>query len=128
MTPQLSAVALYTGILALVALWLMVRVSIVRGQEKVSIGDSGNERLIRAMRGQANFVENVPLVLIMMMLMALSGTPIYVIHAMGAVFTLGRISHAWHFTRDDAPAWQRAFGAISALLLGGVGLIGHALI
>ncbi len=39
---------------ALLNLWLATRVGRVRGQEKVSIGDGGNDRLIRRMRAQAN--------------------------------------------------------------------------
>ena len=49
---------------ALLNLWLATRVGCVRGQEKVSIGDGGNDRLIRRMRAQANYVENTPFVLI----------------------------------------------------------------
>jgi len=40
----------------------------MRGKTKIFIGDGGNEELITAMRVQANFVENVPLGLILIWL------------------------------------------------------------
>jgi hypothetical protein len=127
--PRLAAVALYAGLAALIAIWLALHVGRVRGQVKVLIGDGGNPRLIRAMRGQANFVENVPLALILLLTMALLGTPAWVIHLFGIALTLGRVLHALHFTADAAPQWQRGAGAgltLLVLLLGGLGMIGHA--
>jgi uncharacterized membrane protein YecN with MAPEG domain len=56
---------------ALLNLWLATRIGRVRGQEKVSIGDGGNDRLIRRMRAQANYVENTPFVLILLALVEL---------------------------------------------------------
>ena len=50
---------------AIVNLWLSIRVGQVRHQAGVSIGDGGNELLVRRMRAHANFIENAPLVLIL---------------------------------------------------------------
>ncbi len=126
----LQSVALYAGLNGLILLWLAVHVTTVRGREKISIGDGGNPAMIRAMRGMANFVEFVPLILVQMALMALIGAPVWLIHVFGIALTLGRLAHGWHFSRDDAPGWQRGAGAgITFLLLGAgsVGLVGHAL-
>ncbi len=126
MTSHLAAVALYTGLLAPVAIWLAFRIGMVRGQEKITMGDGGNPRVVRAMRGHANFIENVPLALIILLLLALLSAPIYAIHIAGVVLTIGRIAHAWHFTHDDAASWQRGLGAMTSVLviaLGGLGLI-----
>ncbi|HEV7232793.1 MAG TPA: MAPEG family protein, partial [Sphingorhabdus sp.] len=43
---------------ALVNIWLMVRCGQARTKESVSIGDGGNEFVIRRMRAHANFVES----------------------------------------------------------------------
>lgn len=126
MTPHLSAVALYTGLLALVAIWIGFRVGALRGKEKITIGDGGNQRLIRAMRGHSNFTENVPLALIIMLLLAMFEVPIYAIHVAGIMLVIGRMAHAWHFTQEDAPGWQRGLGAITSTLVivfGGIGLV-----
>ena len=57
---------------ALINIWLSVRVSRLRGSEKVMIGDGGSTRLMAGMRAHANFVEYTPFVLIMIALIELS--------------------------------------------------------
>jgi uncharacterized membrane protein YecN with MAPEG domain len=130
LTPAMQSVALYAGLNGLILLWLAVHVTMVRGREKISIGDGGNPAMIRAMRGMANFIEFAPLILLQMALMALIGAPVWLIHVFGIALTFGRLAHGWHFSRDDAPGWQRGAGAgITFLLLaaGSLGLVGHGL-
>jgi hypothetical protein len=132
MTPveTFPIVALYAGMNGLILLWLAVNVGRVRFRERVLMGDGGNPAMIRAMRGQANFVEYVPLCLIILTLMAALGTPGWVLHLFGIALTVGRLAHGWHFVQPDAPRWQRGLGAgltMLVLLAGSVGLIGHAL-
>lgn len=129
-TPGALAVAFYTGLNGLVLIWLAAHVGQVRAREGVLMGDGGNPALVRAMRGQANFVEYVPFCLVALVLMALLGTPLWVLHLFGLALTLGRVLHARHFTRADAPGWQRSAGAgLTGLVLSlaSLGLIGHAL-
>ena len=131
MTPAFYALGLYAGLLGLIAAWLFASVGKIKHQEKVLIGDGGNARVIRAMRGQANFVENVPLILILLMIGALLNMPVIVIHVIGIALVVGRFFHALHFTKDDAPGWQRAAGAFASFfsLIGvSIGLIGHGII
>lgn len=81
------------GALALVNIWLSMRVGRVRGQEKVSVGDGGNERVIRRMRAHANFHENAWLILALVLLIELSvGASIWLWIA-GGLFVLARIGH-----------------------------------
>ena len=58
------------GLLGLLAVALLSNVGRVRGKTKVFIGDGGNTELITAMRTQANFVENVPLGLLLIWLVS----------------------------------------------------------
>ena len=129
-TPALDAVALYTAFNTFILIWLAVNVGRRRKAGRVSIGDGGYAPLIRALRGQANFVEYVPMALLMMLLAALMGAPALALHVAGIVLTAGRAVHAWHFIQDDAPGWQRMYGTLATLLVlvaGALGLIGHAL-
>ncbi len=129
-SPAVIAVAFYTGLNGLILLWLGTHVGMVRRRVGVNIGDGGDPSLLRAMRGQANFTEYVPLCLLQLVAIAAMGTPIWVVHLFGVALTLGRGLHAWHFVQDDAPAWQRAGGALltfAVLGLGSLGLIAHAL-
>ncbi|QHQ36771.1 MAPEG family protein [Algicella marina] len=115
--PALYVVAFYAGLLGLVHLWLMAAVGMARGKQKVSIGDGGDPFMIRIMRGQANFCENVPITLVFLLIMALLGTPAWVLHLFGITLLAARLIHGWHFTRPDAPGWQRAAGAGLTVLL-----------
>ena len=82
-----------TAACALLNLWLSMRVGQVRGQEKVSIGDGGNERVIRRMRAHANFTENAWLVVALVLVIELSiGTSVWLWAAAG-LFVLARIGH-----------------------------------
>ena len=128
--PALYVVALYAGLLGLVHLWLMASVGMARGRQKIAIGDGGDPFMIRIMRGQANFVENVPITLVFLVLMALLGTPGWVLHLFGIVLLFARIIHGLHFVKPDAPRWQRAAGATLTVLIQvliAFGLIAHAL-
>jgi uncharacterized protein len=122
-------VGFYAGLNGLVLMGLATHVGNTRRRLGISIGDAGNAEMIRAMRGQANFVELVPYCLILLLLLALAGAPLAVLHLLGTGLTLGRIAHAAHFVQADAPGWQRATGALLSVLvlfLASAGLIGLA--
>ncbi|WP_421848172.1 MAPEG family protein [Novosphingobium sp.] len=78
---------------ALINIWLTIRCGQVRTAEKVSIGDGGNEKLIRRMRAHANFNENTPLVLIMIAALEFVHPGSMALAAVAGVFLLGRVAH-----------------------------------
>tara|TARA_R110000772_G_scaffold63045_3_gene141337 strand:- start:1195 stop:1626 length:432 start_codon:yes stop_codon:yes gene_type:complete len=81
------------GAAALVNIWLMIRVGQVRSSEKISVGDGGNEKVIRRMRAHANFGESVPIVLILIAAIELaSGSPTW-LWTVSGVYMLGRVAH-----------------------------------
>jgi uncharacterized membrane protein YecN with MAPEG domain len=88
---------------AFIAIWLGIRVGQVRGSEKVSIGDGGNEKVIRRMRAHANFVENTPFVLVLIAAIELAGRGGAWLPYVAGIYMLGRIAHG--LGMDD-----RAFG------------------
>ncbi|MDZ4307732.1 MAPEG family protein [Allopontixanthobacter sp.] len=78
---------------AILAIWLSIRVGQVRGSEKVSIGDGGNDKVIRRMRAHANFVENTPFVLILIAAIEMTGKGGNWLAYVAAIYMLGRIAH-----------------------------------
>lgn len=82
------------GAAALLAIWLGWRVGQLRLSEKVSVGDGGNERLLRRMRAQANFTEYTPFVLILIGAIELGAGTSWWLWLVGGVYILGRIAHA----------------------------------
>lgn len=81
------------GAAALINIWLMIRVGQVRTSEKVSVGDGGNDKVIRRMRAHANFGESLPIVLILIAAIELAGGSSTWLWIVGGVYLLGRIAH-----------------------------------
>lgn len=128
--PALAAACLYAGINALLLLWLSARVVMRRRTYGIALGDGGNLDAQRAIRAHGNFVEYAPMGLLLVVLSALAGAPAAAVHLLGLCLTLGRAIHAWHFVSAEPAMITRVAGMVltcTALALGGVGLIGHAL-
>ena len=79
--------------LALVNIWLSVRIGRVRTSEQISIGDGGNDLLARRMRAQLNFAENTPLVLVLLAAIEIAGRGGMWLKAVGAIYAFGRVAH-----------------------------------
>ena len=78
---------------AIVNIWLMVRCGQARTKESVSIGDGGNEFVIRRMRAHANFVESAPFVLILLAALELSQGTSNWLWGIGIAYIVGRLAH-----------------------------------
>ncbi|MBX3569057.1 MAG: MAPEG family protein [Rhizobiaceae bacterium] len=125
----IAAVALYAALNTFILFGLTVATSLVRRRYRVLVGDLGVPRLVRVMRGHANAIETMPIMLIMMLANALLGGSVIILHLLGLCFTAGRALHAWHFLHDDAPLWQRTYGFAAsglAMLVMAVGILGQA--
>ena len=83
------------GILALLLLFLAGYVIAGRVKFKIDLGDGGNEAMRQRIRAQANFVEYVPVALILMMLVETGSIgPRWLIIALGATLVIARLWHA----------------------------------
>jgi uncharacterized protein len=107
---------------ALINIWLGIRCGQVRTREKISIGDGGNDALIRRMRAQANFIENTPIALVLIALIELATGTTLLLWAAMAIFMMARIAHAWGM---DADKKGRGVGIMATMLII-VGLAGFA--
>jgi uncharacterized protein len=107
---------------ALINLWLGIRIGRVRTAEKISIGDGGNERLIRRMRAQANFVEFTPFFLVLIVLIELATGTSMVLWAIMALYMAARIAHAFGMDGNDR---ARGLGILVTMVTL-LGLAGYA--
>jgi len=113
------------GAAAILLIWLAGRVSRVRRQFRIGLGDGGNEALLRRIRAHGNYVENMPIVLILIGLIELAGGDRRILWAAGIAFILARIAHAFGMDQPS-PSRLRMIGmGGNALVL--VGLAGWAL-
>ncbi|MFM5950460.1 MAG: MAPEG family protein [Novosphingobium sp.] len=99
----------------LINFWLGMRCGKLRGQLKISVGDGGNEQMIRAMRAQSNFVEQVPLTLILLGAVELAGKGGMWLAPLGGLFLLGRVAHA--LGMGDTFKQGRAIGMLTGMIL-----------
>lgn len=109
--------ALYAGILGLLAIGLAVAIGRVRAATGVSIGDGDDVEVIAAMRRHANFVEFVPISLVLLALLELNGVGGTALHVLGAGLVLSRLSHAVGYRADESINVLRAIGAVSSTVL-----------
>lgn len=90
----LNISAMYVGIFSLVLMYLSAKVSYMRHQLRIAIGDAGDLKMLRAMRVQQNFTEYVPIFLIGLVVLEMTGYHDSFIHFLGLAMLVGRIFHA----------------------------------
>ncbi|MFM6828845.1 MAG: MAPEG family protein [Novosphingobium sp.] len=78
---------------AAINIWLSIRIGMIRTARKISIGDGGDLDLIARMRAQANFIENTPIVLVLIAAVELARTGNPFLLGAAAVYLLGRVAH-----------------------------------
>ena len=108
---------LYAALLALWFLLLTLRVVQERGRSKVALGDGGDPKLQRRIRGHANFAEYVPVALLLLAILELSRFSIYVIHALGFALLLGRVLHGYAFAFRAEFRFGRFWGVLLTVVV-----------
>lgn len=110
MLPPFAVTPLYAALLGLLLLALGLVVVRLRRRHAVLTGDGGNATLARAMRVQANFVEYVPLTLLLLFMLEMSRQPAWALHLLGAALFIGRLLHAWGYLMTPRLSFGRALG------------------
>jgi uncharacterized membrane protein YecN with MAPEG domain len=70
-----------------------------------------------AERVQANFVENVPLLLILLYLVEVAGAPDLFLHVCGTSLVILRVLHAWGLASYEGANYPRLIGAQGTFVL-----------
>lgn len=91
---MLSVTPWYAAVLAALMALLSIRVPMRRGQLDVPFGDGGDEVLATRIRAFGNFIEYVPMLLLLMALSELQGASKTLLHLEGAALIALRILHA----------------------------------
>jgi uncharacterized membrane protein YecN with MAPEG domain len=98
---------LYAGLLGLLAVLLANQVLYVR----LRPGKEPEWRADATLRTQANFVENVPLALLLLYLLEVAGIGAAAVHGLGATLLVCRLLHAWGMSRYPGANYPRLIGA-----------------
>lgn len=108
---------LYAGLLGILSLILAAAVGRRRGAAGISIGLGDDAALLVANRRHGNFVEFVPMALILMALLEMNGVGAMTLHVFGLVLTVARICHPLGLHSDTMSTPLRAIGAGATFLL-----------
>lgn len=88
---QLIVTPIYAAALGLMMIGLSMYVSALRAGQDVSIGAGSDPALLERIRRHGNFVENVPMALLLIAMAELTGLPSVWIHIACLVLLLSRV-------------------------------------
>jgi uncharacterized membrane protein YecN with MAPEG domain len=105
-----TIVPFYASLLAALYIFLSARVTCMRRQERIAVGDRGNVRLQRAVRVHANFAEYVPLALLLTAFVELQELSPLLIHLLCSALVIGRVIHAYGVSQEKEDYRLRTVG------------------
>lgn len=108
---------LYAALCALLILVLSWRIASLRKRLRIGIGDGGDPALARAIRAQANAIEYIPLLLVMLLIAENNGAGMLFLHACGMLLLAARILHAIGLSGSAGVSFGRLWGTLGTWLL-----------
>jgi len=101
---------LFASLHVLLLLALLVPISRYRREHRIGLGDGGDALLLRKIRVHANFIEHVPLALLMLALLELADLSPPLLWLGGGALLLGRVMHAAGMYRRAGYSFGRFWG------------------
>ena len=117
---ELTIVPSYAAVLVIGMIILSLRVIRIRRKAKIAVGDRGEPVLERAIRVHGNFSEYVPLAIILLTFVEISGSPGSLVHGLCGLLVAGRAVHAIGVSRTAEDHRFRTFGMVATLIVLGV--------
>ncbi len=124
---------IYAAVLALLLVALAVNVVRRRRGAGVSLGDGGDELLARRIRAHGNFIEYVPMALLLMVMVEERGAEAALVHGLNGVLVLARLMHGFALSSLTPRPFHRTGGlaltvfvivaAVMQLLRGAIGAV-----
>jgi hypothetical protein len=103
---------LFASLHALLLMALAVPIVLHRRRARIGLGDGGDAVLARRMRVQANFIEYVPLALVLLALLELAGLGKTWVWVFGSALLLGRVLHAIGLSGSAGTSKGRFYGTL----------------
>ena len=116
---SLPITALYAGIMMIFALVLSFYGGSFRGKSGISVlfGEPANMELAERIRIHQNFLEYVPMAIILMGVIEINGGNTTFLHVFGVVLIIARIAHAIGLKHDNMGHPGRVIGAGGTALI-----------
>ncbi len=121
---SLPVTTILSGFLAIILIVLSARVIAARQAGSASDDEKSKDLIDRRMRGQANFVEYVPLTLVLFAILELQHFNAMVLSVLALMFAFARAIHGYAFGFSDHWPFGRFYGTlITFTVIGILGLI-----
>lgn len=101
------------ALILLLLTWAVIR---IRRRDGVVLGDNDDRVLTKAIRGQANAAEQIPMAIIMLALAEIQGAPPMFIGVLAAVLIIGRGLHGIYFAVPGINWRLRFYGMLLTLI------------
>ena len=108
----MSIVPFYAALLAVLYIFLSVRVIRMRVRDRIALGDGNNQRVQRAIRVHGNFSEYVPLALLLLAFVELQQFSPILVHALCLTLIAGRVVHAYGVSQEKEDYKLRVAGMV----------------
>lgn len=107
----------YAGLLALWLIVLAARVIRFRRANLIEIGNGEGRTLEFRVRAQGNLTEYAPFALLLLGLLEMNGLPDWMLHGLGVMFLVGRLSHGYSFSFANGKMRFRVLGMVLTLTM-----------
>ncbi|MBL25704.1 MAG: hypothetical protein CMM48_17615 [Rhodospirillaceae bacterium] len=124
----LEITGLYAAILAILLVAASINVIRNRVKNEVDLGDGGKGVMLRAIRAQGNFIEYVPMALILMLLLELNRESATLLHGLGITLVVGRLLHFYSIVGEKMPPRLAGMLCTFGVLLVGAGMLLRAVL
>lgn len=114
----------YFTLIGLLTLVFASNVIRLRRQNRIGLGDGGNQELLRAGRVFGNFIEYAPLGLVLLVGLEMAQAPAWYMHLSGSTLLVGRIAHSIGLSQSSGYSLGRTYGMILTLTSIGISAIG----
>jgi len=111
----IQVTSIYAALLGLMFVAITLRIVSQRYKLKISLGEGDNKDFQKLIRGHGNFVETVPIALLLLLLLELKGASVIVLHILGIALLAGRIMHYLKITGLVKPHIFRVLGMVLTL-------------
>ncbi len=114
---MLAITAFYTGILALIMVFLAYRTSVRRLEAKINLGTGDDRIMEQRSRAFGNFIEFVPMMILLMAMIELQGHKAMFIHILGSAIVVARLFHALGITGKLKAVNGRFLGSLLSYII-----------
>lgn len=101
----------YAGLLGIMLVALSWRIMRMRARLEVMVGDGGERDLNVAVRMQGNFIEYVPMALMLLYFNEALGWNAWIIHGLAILLIAARVAHVHGMSQENAMGVGRRLGA-----------------